>query len=137
MNIFFRWPSVVTRDPQTGLHCEINYQDLASAYHVEFLGPSHSHAWIRADKICLYSNVSLSQLVCIIVMLYSLCLYSYVSLSQSVCIIVMLYSYVSLSQSVCIIVMLYSLFVNIFFDKKMQHFHASFISAKIHDCHGM
>ena len=85
MEFFFRWPSVITRDPQTGLHCEINYQDQPSAYHVEFLGPSHSHAWIRADKICLYSNVSLSQSVCIIVMLYSLLVFFFTKIAAFAC----------------------------------------------------
>ncbi|CAC5382725.1 unnamed protein product [Mytilus coruscus] len=51
-----KWPAVMTRDPHTGLQFEMDSNRQLSMYHVEFLGPSHTHAWIKADRVCLYSK---------------------------------------------------------------------------------
>ncbi|XP_052090825.1 uncharacterized protein LOC127727750, partial [Mytilus californianus] len=51
-----KWPAVMTRDPHTGLQFEMDSNRQLSTYHVEFLGPSHTHAWIKADRVCLYSK---------------------------------------------------------------------------------
>ncbi|XP_076093919.1 uncharacterized protein LOC143064740 isoform X2 [Mytilus galloprovincialis] len=51
-----KWPAVMTRDPHSGLQFELDSNNQLSTYHVEFLGPSHTHAWIKADRVRLYSK---------------------------------------------------------------------------------
>ncbi|XP_071102133.1 uncharacterized protein [Haliotis cracherodii] len=55
MTGYCKWPGVITKDPSIQLHCLVDADHKPGWYHVEFLGRCHTHSWIRATGVKLYT----------------------------------------------------------------------------------
>ncbi|XP_067649993.1 uncharacterized protein [Haliotis asinina] len=55
MTGYCKWPGVITKDPSNQLHCLYNGDHKPGWYHVEFLGRCHTHSWVRAPSVKLYT----------------------------------------------------------------------------------
>ena len=53
---FHRWPGVVTRDPESGLHVSLDVDGDPVAYHIEYLGNPHTHCWVYAHLTETYGH---------------------------------------------------------------------------------
>ncbi|XP_078571339.1 uncharacterized protein LOC144859019 [Branchiostoma floridae x Branchiostoma japonicum] len=53
---FARWPAVLSPDPESGEHTEVDEDGDVTWYHVEFLGPKHSHSWCTYNRVEVYSK---------------------------------------------------------------------------------
>ena len=61
-NLCLRWPAVITGDPlsEDNKHI-IRYEDGTNDpkyYHVEFLGDTHTHAWVSARFVQSYNSTT-------------------------------------------------------------------------------
>lgn len=57
--LFPRWPALVTKDPECGVHIMVDMDGDPYSYHVEFLGNPHSHTWVAAKHVDLYGHKDL------------------------------------------------------------------------------
>ncbi|XP_046580547.1 uncharacterized protein LOC124288033 isoform X2 [Haliotis rubra] len=55
MTGYCKWPGVITKDPSNQLHCLFDGHHKPGWYHVEFLGRCHTHSWVRALSVKLYT----------------------------------------------------------------------------------
>ncbi|WAQ95083.1 ZCPW2-like protein, partial [Mya arenaria] len=57
-----KWPAVITRDPEVGVHVLIDIDGDPTTYHIEFLGNPHSHSWVAAKHVQVYGHKNLEDI---------------------------------------------------------------------------
>ncbi|XP_041367396.1 uncharacterized protein LOC121381998 [Gigantopelta aegis] len=58
---YCKWPALITQDPDNNLFVTFTSPGEPYTYHVEFLGKSHSHGWVKASSVEIFGKAVLQK----------------------------------------------------------------------------